>query len=39
MKFVLRHAIKTRTKMGEEQSDRILTFKFNYNMLFLTTKA
>lgn len=25
--------------MGEEQSDRILNFKFNYNMLFLTTKV
>lgn len=25
--------------MGEEWSDRILTFKFNYNMLFLTTKV
>lgn len=38
-KFVLRRAIKMRTKMGEEQSDRILTFKFNYNTLFLTTKV
>lgn len=25
--------------MGEEQSNRILTFKFNYNVLFLTTEV
>lgn len=37
-KFVPRHTIKMRTKTGEEHSDSILTFKFNYDVLFLTTK-
>lgn len=37
-KFVPRHTIKMKTKTGEEHSDSILTFKFNYDVLFLTTK-